>query len=137
MDNYWNHSILQLPNSWRIINNLQIAILWHCKNFRVYNFDHVSCVFVGQVMLFDLTSWELCLEHILEIAWCVNILSALSSLLQHIYRCFCARGCSFCWVYEKISRNLTMMFLVWWSTISDSHNAYSAHRYLAWRWALL
>jgi len=88
-------------------------------------FDHVSCVFFRRIALFMQFN-ELCLEHVLEIAWCVNILLALSSLLQYICRCLCTWGCSACWVYEKILLDQTMMFLVWWSTISDyHHNVYT------------
>ena len=88
--------------------------MW-CRLYKVWLREQHFC-------MMDRINWfnELCLELILEIAWCVIILLANSSFFQHICRCVCAWGCSVCWVYEKISLDPTTMFLVWWSTISDS-----------------
>jgi len=96
------------------------VILWHYKYFRIILITWLASSCDGSCYLIQPAMFRALIRDCTM--YCIKILLALISLLQYICRCLCAWGCSVFWIYKKTLLDSTMTFIVWWSTISDSHH---------------
>jgi len=119
---YSSHSLLQLSP---VLKSYNIVTPWVFLYAKLNKMCGIDCIKLITWAAYSCDGLRYLIQraifraHIRDCIWCVNILLALSSLLQYICWCLFAWGCSVC---EKISLDPMTMSLVWWSTISDSEH---------------